>query len=65
MHGDEACFRCAVVGEVARCYFAEDGCDCDDRAACFGGEHAGEEGADCVEVGDEVHVEVALEFLGC
>lgn len=64
MHGDETGFGGAVVGEMARAEFAEHGGDGDDCSAVFGGgEHSWEKGADGVEVGEEVDVHVALDFL--
>lgn len=64
MHGNETGFGGAVVGEMARAEFAEDGGDGDDCSTVFGGgEHSWEKGADGVEVGEEVDVHVALDFL--
>ena len=65
MHGNETCFGCAIVGQVACCNLAEYGCHRNDCAACLGLEHSWKEGANCVEMGDEVYVEVSLHFLCC
>ena len=65
VHGDQSGFRGCVVGYIGRAEFSQYGGDRDDGAACFGAEHAWEESADGVEVGEEVDGEVTVDFSGC
>lgn len=62
MEGRDAGFGGGVVGEARGACGAEDGGEGHDGAVA-GGEHAGEEGLEGVEVGEEVDAEVAVDFF--
>ena len=64
MHSYQPGLGGRVVAQLGCAELAQHRGDCDDVATIRTLEHGWQEGADCVEVGEQIYVEVPLELLG-